>query len=292
MNELFGPDFLRKLERIRLQVQRGRVARAGDRPSAETGEGLEFQDHRGYAPGDDLREVDWNAFARLGRLFRKRYRREEGEEMALLVDLSGSMQLGEPAKELQARLLAGAFAALALAAGARVRLLLAGRTLTASSFEGKGSVWPCLQLVNSAPAGGGRESLTQAFEILRESPRVLDLVVLSDALFPEGPDSLLEKLAQFRSRGHFVQLLQVLAPQERDPFAQGAFSRELVETETGVTLDWPGGESGAARYRRVFEEFCSGVESFGRKHGLFVTRAGSEESFDEPLLRALGETGA
>lgn len=293
MSELFGPDFLRKLEKVRFQAQRGQAARAGEKPSADAGEGVEFQDYRGYAPGDDLRDLDWNAFARLGRLFRKRYRKEEGEGLALIVDLSASMRLGDPSKERQARLLAGAFAALSLAAGSRVRLLLAGEKLRAETFDGKNAIASCLRAIESAPAGGGKESLDAAWDALGDADRSLEIVVLSDALFPQGPDPFFAKLGQFRAAGHPLHFVHTLAPQERDPFSGEAnFGWKLVEAETGATLDWPGDEAAAARYRKAFEEFREGVEAFVRRHGMLGSFAGSEESFDEPLLRALGAARA
>jgi len=69
---LLEPGFLRKLERIALGAERAPTARMqGERRSNRRGASLEFADYRDYTAGDDLRYVDWKAYARLERLFVK-----------------------------------------------------------------------------------------------------------------------------------------------------------------------------------------------------------------------------
>ena len=61
---LFGADFLRKLERLNLISRKLRAGRMkGERRSVKRGTSIEFADYRNYAPGDDLRRLDWNAYA-------------------------------------------------------------------------------------------------------------------------------------------------------------------------------------------------------------------------------------
>lgn len=294
MSQLFDSQFLRRLERIRRHALQGRANRGGDRPSSEAGEGVEFQDFRGYAPGDDLRDVDWNAFARLGKLFRKRYRKEEGEGLAIVLDLSSSMGLGEPAKERQARLLAGGLGALALAWGSRVHLFLAGRALQRASFEGKNSVGDFFDTIEQASCQGGKESLMQAAEAIESLPKTTEIFVISDCQFSEGPDALLAILARWRIRGHPVELLQIAAQEERDPFSQNdAVSRwQLRDVETGESLLCEGGKEAVQLYAAAWEEFLQGLSGFSRRHGIGFEAVGCEESFDEPLLRVLQRESA
>ena len=85
---------------------RGPGARSGERRSRKRGGGLEFSEHRDYEPGDDLRFVDWNVFARLDRLVTKVFIEEEDLTVALLLDASASMDWGNPNKFLFARRMA------------------------------------------------------------------------------------------------------------------------------------------------------------------------------------------
>src|SRR6187431_2387720 len=65
--------------------------RAGERLGAGTGSSLEFQDYRPYAPGDDLRHVDWAAYARSELLAVRLYREEVAPRVDLVIDVSRSM---------------------------------------------------------------------------------------------------------------------------------------------------------------------------------------------------------
>src|SRR5271170_3535451 len=60
--------------------------------SPELGFSLEFEEYRAYTPGDDLRHVDWNLFARTERCYLKRYRGETNSQLTILLDASNSMR--------------------------------------------------------------------------------------------------------------------------------------------------------------------------------------------------------
>src|SRR6516225_4349935 len=71
----------------------GPANRAGSVLGARAGSSLEFRDHRAYEPGDDLRHVDWNAYARSDQLSVKLYREEVSPHLDVLIDGSASMTL-------------------------------------------------------------------------------------------------------------------------------------------------------------------------------------------------------
>ena len=76
--DLLSPQLLAQLERLELvtrKVFRGRMK--GERRSQRKGQSVEFADFRNYVPGDDLRFIDWNLYARLDRLFLKLFLEEE-----------------------------------------------------------------------------------------------------------------------------------------------------------------------------------------------------------------------
>src|SRR5437588_4259053 len=93
---LFDADFMRKLERLSLVSRKLKAGRMkGERRSPKRGQSVEFADYRNYAPGDDLRRVDWNAYARLERLFLKLFQEEEDITIHVLLDASKSMDWGD-----------------------------------------------------------------------------------------------------------------------------------------------------------------------------------------------------
>src|SRR5215813_12360963 len=93
----------------------------GERRSRHKGSSLEFVDYREYTLGDDPRRVDWNAYGRSGHLFVRLYEDEALLELHLCVDVSRSMDWGEPNKLAAARRLAAALGYVGLARFDRVR---------------------------------------------------------------------------------------------------------------------------------------------------------------------------
>src|SRR6187399_3385807 len=104
---LLSPQLLAQLEKLELvtrRIFRGRMK--GERRSRRKGQSVEFADFRNYVPGDDLRFIDWNLFARLDRLFLKLFLEEEDLHFYALIDDTGSMGFGEPTKLEYAKQLA------------------------------------------------------------------------------------------------------------------------------------------------------------------------------------------
>src|SRR5215470_742281 len=72
---------------------------AGLHRSPDFGFSQEFAEYRAYTPGDDLRHVDWNVYARTERAYLKRYRGETNTQLTILLDASRSMKFGSGATE-------------------------------------------------------------------------------------------------------------------------------------------------------------------------------------------------
>ena len=102
---------------------------AGLQLGRQAGASLEFRDHRDYQPGDDLRRIDWNAFARSDRLTIKLYREEISPHLDIVLDGSRSMALEGAEKARAAIGLAAAFAVAAENAGYSHNAWLARRSV-------------------------------------------------------------------------------------------------------------------------------------------------------------------
>ena len=89
---------------------------AGLHRSPDFGFSQEFAEYRAYTPGDDLRHVDWNLFARTERCYLKRYRGETNSQLTIWLDASNSMQYtsGPPMKMDYARFIAASLFYLAI----------------------------------------------------------------------------------------------------------------------------------------------------------------------------------
>src|SRR6187397_3746823 len=127
---VFDEAFLRQLERLLLLIRSPvRGGLKGGRRSVKRGQSVEFADYREYTLGDDLRQLDWNVYARLERLFVKLFVEEEDVTVTLLVDASPSMAYGRPDKLQFAKRAAAALGYIGLASEDRVAVsVLGGRS--------------------------------------------------------------------------------------------------------------------------------------------------------------------
>src|SRR5574342_1370124 len=93
---LFDDKTLRKLDRLALVASQVRAGQSkGERRSTKRGTSIEFADYRDYTRGDDLRQLDWNVYARLERPFIKLLEEEEDLSVHVLLDSSESMNWPE-----------------------------------------------------------------------------------------------------------------------------------------------------------------------------------------------------
>ena len=232
---VFDEDFLRRLERLAVLVRRPvRGGLKGGRRSVKRGQSVEFADYRDYSLGDDLRQLDWNVYARLEKLLVKLFIEEEDLTVALLVDGSASMTHGAPDKLVFAKRAAAALGYVALAAEDRVVLAsLAGRTSRRrAALRGSGRAFRLLaELSAIQPAAGPTDLVAACRHALAQVTGRGVIVLVSDLLDP-GAERALRDLA---GTGSEVIVLHVLAPDEVTPTLEGDL--RLVDAETGATVD-------------------------------------------------------
>jgi uncharacterized protein (DUF58 family) len=167
-------DLARAARTLRVRSRR-EVAGAfvGGYRSAFRGGGVEFEESRPYAPGDDVSAIDWNAFARTGVAHVKHYREERDQTLFLLLDVSASMDFGTcgPSKAALAARSAALLAAAAGAAGDRVALWTFDRGLVHEVPPGRGEAHGLALLRALVAAGrtpGGATALAPVLGALRE----------------------------------------------------------------------------------------------------------------------------
>ncbi|MDA1194912.1 MAG: DUF58 domain-containing protein [Planctomycetota bacterium] len=222
---------LRRLSSLRVRRRRPHsTGEAGDRRSGRVGSGVLFADHRDYVPGDDLRYVDWNVYARLGDLVVKRFEAEENLELLLCLDRSASMA---GAKSRAARRVAAALGYLALANMDRLRLawLPSPTGAPVAAFRGKAHASGLLEELASAPDDGTTEHARAIGRVLATCRRRMIAVVISDFYDPENA---VAALAALRSRGMDVVALHVL--DAADVALEPGASLLAVDRETGMEV--------------------------------------------------------
>ena len=220
---------------LALHVRRGAGERIGDHrlPGRPQTSGLEIESYRPYAPGDDLRHLEWSALARLDVLLTRRFTAEREIPVHLLVDASASM--GVPARDAKLAVaceLAMALAWMALATNDPVRLVRLGDTAPARAFRRPASARR-LAIVLCAMVPRGALDLGAALAAYAAGQREPGAVfVVSD--FMAEPDAVERGVQALRKRRNQVVLLQVIGRGELDPsreFAHGV----LADAESGAT---------------------------------------------------------
>ncbi len=282
---VFDAEFLRKLERLELlakKIFRGLIR--GEHSTPRRGRGLEFSDFRRYRPGDDLRYIDWNIFARLDRLFLKLYTSEEDLTLHLLLDSSASMDFGDPPKFDYARKLAAALAYIGLSNLDRVGLSVFADNLGAKlpALKTKHHMSAVLEFLVETPSGGGTDFARSLREFAARNQNPGLVVVITDLLGGSNAQSGLDAL---RFGGHELMVVQLLAEEEIEPPLAGALS--LVDAEDGtelkVTVD--------AELRRLYQvrlqTSLAEVESYFRRSGVEYLRASTAIPFEDVVLKYL-----
>ena len=236
---VFDEAFLRQLERLKLLLRQPvRGGLKGGRRSVKRGRSVEFADYRDYVLGDDLRQLDWNVYARLEKLFVKLFIEEEDVTVSLIVDASASMATGRPDKLLFAKRAAAALGYIGLASEDRVQLtVLGGRVARRrNGLRGSGRVFRLLGDLSGIVPAQGPSDLVAAARHAAAQLHGRGLVILISDLLDPGADRVIRELA---ATGSELVILHVLSPEEIDPLLEGDL--RLVDTETGegieVTVD-------------------------------------------------------
>jgi uncharacterized protein (DUF58 family) len=264
--ELLPPDLMAQLERLELvtrKVFRGRMK--GERRSKRKGQSVEFADFRGYVPGDDLRMLDWNLFARLDKLIIKLFLEEEDLHFYTLIDASQSMDFGEPSKLEYAKQLAAALGFIGLVRADRVRIETLGTDLAHRGpiLRGRKSVWRMLDFVGSIEPG---ETTPLAEGIknfcVRNTGRGV-VVLISDLMDKHGYEPALRYLM---ARQMDVYVIQVLSQAEIDPDVKGDL--RLVDCEDADVAEITVSAPLISRYKATLGAFVSGAQEFCNRRGM------------------------
>jgi len=289
MQRFLNPDVLAGISSLDLlarTVVDGFVA--GLHRSPDFGFSQEFAEYRAYVPGDDLRHVDWNLFARTERCYLKRYRGETNSQLTVLLDASNSMQYtsGPPMKMDYARYIAAALFYLAIhnqrdAAG-----------LIVFDDEVREYIRPSTRQGQLARLFAGLEraeprAQTDFGKPFRYFQDVLHrrgiAIVISD--FYDDPERIVRTIAPLRFRGHEVVLFHILDPEEIRPVLKS--SAVLVDMETDQKIEVTP-EYAKTAYRAKIdahvEELRTRTRAVGMDYQLLVTSQPLDAALREYLM--------
>lgn len=233
---MLDTGFYDALSRIKLRMShKSSLNASGNRKSLRKGNSTEFSDFREYMPGDDLRRMDWNAYARLDKLYIRQYMEEKEAVVSVLIDTSASMDYGVQSKAELAKDLAAVVSFLALGNMDRVRLYDMkdmGRMLSVGG--GRSAFAKVLRFLENLEFSGEVDMLSAVRKMHCQGAGVT--VLISDFLHPDmlREDTVrsgYEKLLQYLNYSRQLPvILHTMAAEELHVSLEGVLN--LIDAET------------------------------------------------------------
>jgi uncharacterized protein (DUF58 family) len=212
-------DFLDELDRFQRALKKNSVeVQQGEQKSDFSGQGMIFKDHKEYVPGDDIRKIDWKAYARTGEHYVKRFQEEKNVTIHIVVDRSSSMDFGEVNKYEYASKLGLALAYMTNKTNNRFRYSVFSETLTdlnaARRNANLGQLVETLNNLRKTPESQVGKCLSQYASRIKNKSTV---VIFSDFLVDiEKVQDALTSL-----EGSEVVLVNALSAEEISPEIEG-----------------------------------------------------------------------
>ncbi|WNG30619.1 DUF58 domain-containing protein [Cystobacter fuscus] len=288
---LLDAQTLSRLQGVKLRaraVMEGVLS--GLHKSPHQGQSVEFAEHKEYAPGDELRHLDWKAYGKFDKYYVKRFEHETNLRSVMVVDASASMGYQSTAlsKLEVAKTLAGALCYLLVrqqdAAGLAV--MTEGRFRDVPPRASAGHLNVLLDALEAATAKGGTQLVSAADHLAEVLPRRSSVVILSDFL-DEDPTAL-KRILALRQRKNDVAVFHLVDPAELTfPFDDPTLFLDM-EGEGRVEVN---PREIKESYLEEFGAFLDGVKAACAEADVDYELVRTDERLDEVLLRFLGKRG-
>jgi uncharacterized protein (DUF58 family) len=283
---LLDPAVLARLGTLKLRVRAiTEGILSGLHRSPHHGQSVEFAEHKEYAPGDDVRRIDWKAYGKFDKYYVKQFEQETNLRCYLVVDASGSMGWrgaeGRLTKLEYASSLAASLAYLLVRQADAAGLVLCGDRVVRAipPAASAGHLVPLMDALSGAvPAGETRLGAAVDW-IVEHAPRRAAVVVLTD-LFDKD-EKALKRLAQLGRRKHEVTLFHVLDPAELEfPYQDPTL---FLSTEDDRSVE-ANGRDIRKGYLEVMNGWLEAVKREAAEQDLDYALCRTDRPLDEILL--------
>jgi uncharacterized protein (DUF58 family) len=250
------------------------------------GYSTEFSSYRQYAPGDNLRHLDWKVWARTDQLYIRQFEDDTNLRCQILLDTSGSMDFGADAanKFRYARILAAVLAQLMVRQRDAPGLVLFGPDAR-QALPARASRMHAMEvfaLLANAQAGGTTQLGLDLAGITQTFVRRGLVVVISDFFTDEA--AIFDLLRNLHGQGQEVLVFHVLAPEELDLAFDGEFIMEDAETGEEIVID---AESARSGFKARVTEFCDRIRSQCLRLEADYQLLRTDQPLDAALIRYL-----
>ena len=286
---LFDEAFLKKIEYLYVMSKKVFTGKLrAERKTKKVATGMEFADHRNYAPGDDFRALDWRVYGRTEKLLVRLFEEKEDLAIYFLIDCSESMHFGDNIKLDYARRMAAALGYIGLCNQDRVSFVaFNGQVIDRLPLtSGRGQIYKIFNFLEKLK-GEGMTSFEEAFKSFAGHNRRRGVVVvLSDFYNPEGYEKALNFLHYQQFETYVVHIVDT---NEFNTKVNGDVS--LVDSETGERLDITMTSRLLSKYKAAFDALCLKMESYCVSRNMLYFRTPVETPFDEIVLKVFRAGG-
>jgi uncharacterized protein (DUF58 family) len=261
----------------------------------------EYADFKSYSPGDDIRRVDWNLYARFDELFVRLSEVTTDLTVHFLLDASASMDwragVTTPTKYRFAQRIAAALAYVALWHFDRIRVspVARGGESRYGPVQGRAHVPGLIAYLEDCTPGGDQIVTERLNTYARREPMPGLLIILSD-LLTDDLDLLMDRCKALRGKGWDLALIHVVDSAELAPsllFADADRSQPttLIDSESGERVMILPSPASLQRYTTAVETWLAEIEAQCRLHGITYVRLATDQPVESAVLRLLNEHG-
>lgn len=244
-------ELFKKLEIFKLSSRRKFLGiRQGKNASLKKGHGIEFADYREYQPGDNLRHIDWNLYARSNKLYLKTFQEEQSLRIMIVIDASNSMRQEQAGKWRYTCDLAVSFAYIALSEREDVVINVPG-VGAFGPFIGMKSIHRIKKILNELPAISKINPFEEKTSLLSSIKYPGVCLFLSDFLIEI--EDVISCFDLLKTKNLDITAIQVLGDLDYQPLNLAA-SALAQDSETGEELKIYFGESELNKYQSLLKD--------------------------------------
>jgi uncharacterized protein (DUF58 family) len=291
--EPFTPKFLSQLETLRLRTRKEFLGgQSGGYASPRRGTSLEFADYRRYAPGDDLRYLDWGIYARSDRLYIKVFREEVDLFVYIFIDASASMAFPSISEKFRAAShIAAALSYVVLANHDHVKIHLLGEPSGGSAspfYRGRRRMVDCVNFTAGVAPRGAMDMAGSLAGHLQKLRRPGKAILISDFLMP--PAAYQSGLNLLRAFNLDIAVIQVLSrPEVEPPFDGDGVS--LVDSETNAVINLQWDNRARQNYQAKLAQHNSQIRSFCHQSAIHYSLHVTDRAFADFVFATLPAIG-
>jgi len=281
LSDIFNKEFISKLDNINIQLNR-RVNSyyGGNRKSKLKGSSIEFADYKNYTAGDEIRHIDWSAYARLDKPFVKLFMEEKQANINIFIDSSKSMDYGAKNKLLYAKVIAASIAYIALNNMDKVNIFSYNSSISVEklNLSSKKKFADIINFIDNINPQNNTMLNYCISNIKNKNIGSGFSVIISDFFSDDGYEEAILHLIKYYQQ---ITLVHLLSNEEINPNLHGNIS--LLDAENNEKQNIFIDENIIKQYKILLDDFKKELIIFCKKRGIMYKFISTDISYIKAL---------